>query len=245
MSVKPRVAFFDFAGCEGDQLQVINLEERLLDLFSHVEVVSFREVVTGHSDDYDIAFVEGSITRPEDEERIKEIRRNCTYLIAIGACATIGGINCLKNFITGQDYRELVYGRHARWYSTYAARPLKSVVPVDVELHGCPMDKNEFARCVKELLKGKIYRPPDYPVCLECKKAGNICVFHRGKLCLGIITRAGCGASCVSKGAVCWGCRGVTPDADIDKVREIPAMRDFEWMEIRDLMRIYLCDGRA
>lgn len=244
MTAKPKVAFFDFAGCEGDQLQVANLEERLLDLLSHLEVVSFREVHTGHSDDYDIAFVEGSITRPEDEERIKHIRDNCTYLVAIGACATIGGINCLKNFINEQDYREQVYGRHARWYSTYAARPIKSVVPVDVELHGCPMVRDEFARCVKELLKGKIYRPPDYPVCVECKEAGNICRYHKGEMCLGILARAGCNACCVTEGATCWACRGIAPSANIDAAKEVMAMHGFDWMQIRDLMRLYLGNRR-
>ncbi|HWR04902.1 MAG TPA: hypothetical protein VN419_12930, partial [Humidesulfovibrio sp.] len=122
---KPRIAFFDFAGCEGDQLQIANLEERLLDILGHVEVVSFREVATGHSDDYDVAFIEGSITRPEDEIRLKEIRKNAKVLVALGACAAIGGINCLKNFLAENVYREEVYGSSARWFSTYAARPLK------------------------------------------------------------------------------------------------------------------------
>jgi len=99
MAAKPKVAFFDFAGCEGDQLQVANLEEKLLDLLQHIDLVAFREVMTEASDDYDIAFVEGSITRPEDAERVRGIREKAKVLVAIGACATIGGINCLKNFI--------------------------------------------------------------------------------------------------------------------------------------------------
>ena len=108
--MKPRVAFFDFAGCEGDQLQVINLEEQLLDMLEHVDVVSFREASTAHSDDYDIAFVEGSITRPSDEERLKEIRGNAKILVAIGACATIGGLNALKNFHDLDEVKQYVYG---------------------------------------------------------------------------------------------------------------------------------------
>jgi coenzyme F420-reducing hydrogenase gamma subunit len=207
-TAKPKVAFFDFAGCEGDQLQIANLEEKLLDILAHVEVVSFREIKTGHSDDYDIAFVEGSITRPEDEERLKDIRSKAKVLVALGACAHIGGINCLKNFMGEAFYRDVVYGPHAGWYRTYAARPLSAVVPVDAEIPGCPIDPLEFARVVKELLLGRTPWLPDYPVCVECKMAGNICRFDIGRMCLGFITRAGAGPA-ANEGAHCWGLPGV------------------------------------
>jgi sulfhydrogenase subunit delta len=244
MAGKPRVAFFDFAGCEGDQLQVANLEERLLDILSHVEVVNFREIMDERSDEYDIAFVEGSITRPEDESRLKEIRERCSILVAFGACATIGGINCLKNFHSEAEYRSAVYGKNAGWYSTYAARPLKRVVKVDLEIHGCPVDKNEFARAVKELLMGKMYQPPDYPVCVECKMAGNICRYETGQHCLGIVTRAGCGACCVTEGAVCWGCRGLAPSANLDAAKKVMDRFGFSWVQTQDLLRLYLGDSR-
>jgi sulfhydrogenase subunit delta len=243
--MKPKIAFFDFAGCEGDQLQVANLEEKLLDIVSHVEVVSFREVMTGDADSYDIAFVEGSITRPEDEVRIKDIRSKAKYLVALGACATIGGVNCIKNFMSPDVYKERVYGHYGRWYSTYAARPLKKVVKVDVEIHGCPIDRNEFARVVKELLLGRLPWLPDYPVCVDCKKAGNICRYDLGRICLGIITRAGCGACCVSEGAHCWGCRGVAPKANLDAAREVMGRNGFEHKTVRDLLRFFLGDTYA
>ncbi|MFW5730569.1 MAG: hypothetical protein ACOCPN_02875 [Desulfonatronovibrionaceae bacterium] len=240
MPAKPRVAFFDFAGCEGDQLQVANLEERLLDIVSHLEVVRFREIKTLKQDNYDIAFVEGSITRPEDEDRIRQIREQAKILVAFGACATIGGINCLKNFISEHEYKSMVYGKSAGWYSTYAARPLSAVVPVDMEIHGCPIDKNEFARAVKELLLGKIYEPPEYPVCVECKMAGNICRYEQGRLCLGIITRAGCGACCVTEGSVCWGCRGIAPNANMDAASQVMNEHGFSWLQAQDHLRLYL-----
>jgi coenzyme F420-reducing hydrogenase gamma subunit len=243
--MKPKIAFFDFAGCEGDQLQVANLEEKLLDLISHVEVVSFREVMTGHSDDYDIAFVEGAITRPEDEARIKDIRAKAKYLVALGACATIGGVNCIKNFMSADVYKERVYGASGRWYSTYAARPLKKVVKVDAEIHGCPIDRGEFARVVKELLLGRQPWLPDYPVCVECKKAGNICRYDLGRICLGTITRAGCGACCVTEGAHCWGCRGVAPKANLDAAREAMNKNGFDHKTVRDLLRFFLGDTYA
>jgi len=238
---KPKIAFFDFAGCEGDQLQVANLEEKLLDVLDHVDLVNFREVMTERSDEYDIAFIEGSITRPEDEKRIKDIRSKAKLLIALGACASIGGVNCIKNFLEDSVCRDVVYGDKARWYATYAARPVKAVVPVDLEIPGCPVDRKEFLRVVKELLTGKTPWMPDYPVCMECKKAGNICNFERGRACLGIITRAGCGACCISEGAVCWGCRGLAPHANLDAARYV--MEDlggFSRREVQDLLRLYL-----
>ena len=241
---KPSIAFFDFAGCEGDQLQVANLEERLLDILSHVNVVNFREIMTEQLDHYDVAFVEGSITRPSDAERLKDIRSRCTYLVAFGACASIGGINCLKNFQQEAEYRQSVYGSRAGWFETYPARSLKQVVKVDLEIHGCPVDKNEFARAVKELLKGKIYQPPDYPVCVECKMAGNICNYEKGNLCLGIMTRAGCGACCVSQGSICWGCRGPAPTVGRDAALEVMDRHGFSWQQSQDLMRLYFGDHK-
>lgn len=245
MAQKPRIAFFDFAGCEGDQLQVANLEEKLLDILSHVEVASFREVATGHSDDYDIAFVEGSITTPKDQERIRDIRAKAKVLVALGACATIGGVNCLKNFVEQDVCRDYVYGRNARWYATFAAMPLSSVVTVDLEIHGCPIDRGEFARMVKELLLGRTPWMPDYPVCVECKKAGNVCRFELGRMCLGIITRAGCGACCVTEGALCWGCRGMVPGANLDAAREVFSQAGFERRQVQDLMRFFLGHSHA
>ncbi len=242
MADKPKVAFFDFAGCEGDQLQIANLEETLLDVLGHIDVVAFREVMTGeYADSYDIAFIEGSITTPADDTRIREIRAKSRYLVALGACATIGGINCMKNFLSETTYRQQVYGEHFRWYPTYAARPVCAVVPVDAEIHGCPIDPNEFLRVVKDLLLGNTPYIPSHPVCVECKAAGNICRFDLGRPCLGIIARAGCGACCVSEGAQCWGCRGLAPYANLDAARYVLEDRAvLSRIEVRDLLRLYL-----
>lgn len=238
---RPRVAFYDFAGCEGDQLQIANLEETLLDVLGHVQVVSFREIMTGHEDECDIAFVEGSITRREDEERLRRIRANSKLLVALGACASIGGINCMKNFMSETMYRRQVYGDAARCYDTYPARPLSAVVPVDAEIHGCPIDRDEFLRILRELLVGKKPYVPDYPVCAECKQAGNICRYDLGKLCLGMITRAGCGACCVTEGAHCWGCRGLAPVANLDAARYVMEERaGYSRSEVQDLLRMFL-----
>ena len=236
---KPRVAFFDFASCEGCQLQVVNLEEDLLKVLAVVDIASFREATKDHSDDYDIAFVEGSITRPADESRLKGIRSNAKVLVALGSCAALGGINCLKNFQPQEDVRKFVYGDKAFQYDTYPARPLKAVVPVNFEIPGCPVNRGEFATVVKDLLLGKKPRIPNYPVCVECKMAENICVFEKGMTCMGPVTRAGCSACCVLEGSFCWGCRGLVDDPNVDSEREILAKHGLSVQDVLGRFRLY------
>jgi sulfhydrogenase subunit delta len=236
---KPRVAFFDFASCEGCQLQVINLEEDLLRLIEAIDVVSFREATKDHSDDYDIAFVEGSITRRSDEDRLKEIRANAGVLVALGSCAALGGINCIKNFHSEEYVRKFVYGDRAFQYETYPARPLKAVVPVDFEIPGCPINRKEFAGVVKAFLQGKTPQLPSFPVCVECKIADNKCVFEKGMTCMGPVTRAGCGACCVTEGSFCWGCRGLVDDPNVDSEREILAKHGLGVHDILASFRLY------
>jgi coenzyme F420-reducing hydrogenase gamma subunit len=219
--MKPKVAFFDFAGCEGDQLQIANLEEQILDLLGQVEVVSFREVMKEHSDDYDIAFVEGSCTRLQDEERLKQIRKNASIVVAIGACATIGGINSLKNYQDMELVKNTVYGENAHLFDTYLARPIDAVITVDAYVHGCPIDKDEFLHVVKSLLLGKKPEIPNYPVCVECKKNENVCAFERGEFCVGPVTRAGCNSCCVNEGTKCWGCRGLVDNPNENSQKEV------------------------
>ena len=219
--MKPKVAFFDFAGCEGDQLQIANLEEEILDLLAQVEVVSFREVMKEHSDNYDIAFVEGSCTRLQDEERLRQIRKNASIVVAIGSCATIGGINSLKNYQDLDAVKKTVYGENADLFDTYLARPIDAVIPVDAYVHGCPMTKDEFLHVVKSLLLGKKPEIPNYPVCVECKKNENICAFERDEFCVGPVTRAGCNSCCVNEGTKCWGCRGLVDNPNENSQKEV------------------------
>ncbi len=222
MSDKPRAAFFDFAGCEGDQLQIANLEEKLLDLIEVVDVVSFREVMKEHSDDYDIAFIEGSVTRDHDVERLREIRDNADTVVAIGACATIGGINSIRNTQTPEKVKERVYGDKADLFETWdKAKGIDSVIEVDYKVHGCPIDRDEFLHVVNSLVMGREPNIPDYPVCVECKLNENVCAFERGEFCVGPVTRAGCDSCCVNEGTVCWGCRGMIDDPAENAHKEI------------------------
>lgn len=220
---KPRLAIFDFACCEGCQLQIINLEEELLELLTLVEPVEWREAMAEQSDEYDIAIIEGSITRPEDEERIKDIRKKAKILIAMGACATFGGINKLKNNFPLDDVKKTVYGKDANLphLETSATKGVDEVVKVDYKIEGCPIEKNEFAYIIRSLLMGRHPDIPNHPVCVECKLKENECRFEYGEICLGPITRAGCGARCPSAGSWCYGCRGFIPDPNVNAAKDV------------------------
>lgn len=220
---KPKVAIFDFACCEGCQLQIVNMEEEILDLLSIVDVVQWREAMSEQSSEYDIAIVEGSITRPEDEERIKKIRERAKILIAIGACATIGGVNKLKNLFPLDEVKQYVYGSHARMAHLETARTksVGEVVKVDYEVQGCPMDRGEFAYIIRCLVAGKEPVIPNYPVCVECKLKENVCRFEYNEVCLGPVTRAGCGARCPSSGLWCFGCRGLVDDPNVNAAKDV------------------------
>ncbi len=223
--MKPKVAFFDFASCEGCQLQIANLEEEVLKLIEIVEVVSFREVMKEHSDDYDIAFVEGSIQRPIDEERLKKIRENADVLIALGACAHLGGVQKLANQWTAREVTKEVYKDFDTtgndFFDAYGAKALEEVVEVDYVIPGCPIDRNEFKRVVTTLVMGREPKLPNYPVCVECKKNENICVFELGQFCLGPVTRAGCNSACPNFKSACEGCRGFLDDPKMEAEKTV------------------------
>ncbi|MBN1360140.1 MAG: hypothetical protein JW993_06090 [Sedimentisphaerales bacterium] len=221
---KPKIAIFDFACCEGCQLQIVNLEEELLDLLGGADVVEWREAMSEKCDEYDIAIIEGSITRLEDEERLKLIRSRAKILIALGACATIGGINKLKNnFDDLDEVKKCVYGKDANkpHLATQPTKAVDEVVQVDAYVHGCPIDRKEFTYIMRCLLMGKEPEIPEYPVCVECKAKGNPCLWEYGQVCLGPIIRAGCGARCPSNGFRCFGCRGYIDNPNVDAAKDV------------------------
>lgn len=219
--MKPKVAFFDFTSCEGCQLTVVDSLQTHPELLDVVEIVQFREAMSEKGEDYAIAFVEGSISRASDEPRLKQIRERAAVLVALGACAHLGGINAIRNAQPLDDVRRYVYGDKADWYETYPARPISAVVPVDAVIPGCPIDRNEFLEVVKALLLGKKPPLPDYPLCVECKLKENVCLFHKGGYCLGPVTRAGCNAICPTYGDGCEGCRGLIPDPNRNAMSDV------------------------
>jgi len=223
MTDKPRVAIFDFACCEGCQLQIVDLEDELLELAAAVELVEWREVMSNQSREYDIAIVEGSITRPEDEERLWLIRSRAKILIALGACATIGGINKLKNNFALEDVKRCVYGKDAgrKHLDTDMTKALDEVVTVDYKVHGCPIEHNDFLNIFRSILAGKKPEIQEYPVCVECKLKGNRCLWETGQVCIGPIIRAGCGAWCPSSGFRCFGCRGYIDNPNVNAAKDV------------------------
>jgi coenzyme F420-reducing hydrogenase gamma subunit len=248
MSAKPRVAFFDFTGCEGDQLQVLNLEERLLELVEVVDVVSFREATSERADEYDIAFVEGSITTPHDADRLREVRAQADLVVAIGSCAAFGGINALRNHQDFETAAERVYGADAALFddpdaelfeSFEEAKPASAFVEVEYEIPGCPIDGEEFVQTLTALLNGAEPTLPNHPVCLECKFEENTCAFDRGETCLGPITRGGCGATCVGAGTRCWGCRGMVDDPSQDAYTAVLSEHGLTATEITETYQLY------
>jgi coenzyme F420-reducing hydrogenase gamma subunit len=220
---KPRVAIFDFSCCEGCQLQIVNLEEELLNLIGAVEVVEWREAMSEQSTEYDIAIIEGSITKAEDEERLKKIRSRAKILIALGACATIGGVNKLKNNFDLSEVTEYVYGEDAgnKIVQTIPTKAVDEVVQVDCKIHGCPIHRPEFISIMQALLIGKKPEIPEWPVCVQCKAKGNPCLWDYGQVCLGPIIRAGCDARCPSAGFRCFGCRGYIDDPNINAAKDV------------------------
>ena len=238
--MKPKIAFLEFTSCEGCQLEVLNLTAgELLDLLGAVEIVNFREARTNRTDDYDIAFIEGSISRDSEIPRLQKIREQAKIVVAIGACACLGGVNCLKNNMPMSEALRIVYGDSAKYYDTIPARPIQSVIPVDYYIRGCPPLTSEFLKVTKALLLGKKPEIPAYPVCTECKMAGNICVFELGKTCLGPVTRAGCGAICVTGGRHCWGCRGLVDEPNLNSEEEILKKYGLSAEQVVEKFKIY------
>lgn len=238
---KVRVAFFDFADCEGCQLQLTYINEALLGVLSHVDIVNFREVMHERSEDYDVAVVEGSITRPHDEERIKKIRSIAKYVIAYGACATIGGVNGIMRQHKIEDAVKIVNPNRKFALETGLVRPVDQVVKVDAYVHGCPTNNKEFLEVLKSLLlkDTTCYLVPTYAVCVECKKKEIVCLFEKGQVCMGPVTRAGCGAWCPSNGNTCYNCRGLLDDYNKQGQTDILAKYGYSAEILKDKFNLY------
>lgn len=238
---KPRVAIFDFACCEGCQLQIVNLEEELLDLLTVIDPVQWREAMSDQSDEYDIAIIEGSITREQDEEPLKQIRARAKTLVALGACATIGGINKLKNAFDLDEVRHAVYGDAAGQphLDTAPVKAVHEVVKVDYNVHGCPIDGQELAYILRCLLAGRPPAVPRHPVCVECKLRENVCRYEYNEICLGPVTRAGCGALCPSNGFWCFGCRGFVDEPNLAAAREVMSHYGKTVEDLQDKLQLF------
>jgi coenzyme F420-reducing hydrogenase gamma subunit len=236
---KPRVAFFDFSDCEGCQLQFANMGETLLAVTELVDIVNFREIMSEQGEEYDIAFVEGSITTDNDVLRIKKIREKAAVVVALGACATIGGVNGIKNRAPLEVAKQRVYGDKAPLINTIKTMPLHEVIKVDYVINGCPVYIPEVVAVLKCLLMGKPYAVPDYPVCVECKMNENVCRYEKDEECMGPVTRAGCNSWCVNNGNRCYGCRGLVTNPAADAQKDIMAKYGLKPEEILRHFTLY------
>lgn len=212
---KPKLAVYKFSSCDGCQLSILDLEDELLALAGAVEISFFlearRKVEPGP---YDIGLVEGSISTPEEAERIVQVRKECRFLVTIGACATSGGIQALKNWADVEEYKRIVYASPQYIDTLDTASPVAAFVLVDFELRGCPVNKYQLVEVITALIAGRRPQIATSPVCLECKRAGNVCVMvAEGTPCLGPITQAGCGALCPTYGRGCYSCFGPAESA--------------------------------
>lgn len=237
---KPKVAFFDFACCEGCQLQVANMGESVLDVLGLIDVVEWREVMSEKwSRELDLAIVEGSITDPHAVERIKQIRDRSNIILALGSCATIGGVNGMKNNFDLGEINQCVYGTSARFFPTIPTHAVHQVVKVDYFVNGCPIYIPEFVSVLKAVLKGLPYYVPDYPVCVECKLNENVCMYDRGVSCLGPVTKAGCNSWCINNGNICYGCRGMVSNPNEKGAKDVIAKYKIPVDLIMNKMNMY------
>lgn len=210
MSDRPRVAVWKFASCDGCQLTLLDCEDELLPLTEHIDIAYFLEATSakGHGP-FDISLVEGSITTAEDAERIQRVRDESEVLITIGACATAGGIQALRNFGDVDELLRIVYPTPAYLSTLDTVTPIADHVEVDFELRGCPIDKRQLIEVISAFLAGRRPEIPTHDVCFECKAAGTPCVLiAHDTPCLGPVTHAGCGALCPRFGRGCYGCFG-------------------------------------
>jgi sulfhydrogenase subunit delta len=214
---KPRLAVWKFASCDGCQLSLLDCEDELLAVADAVDIAYFPEATRAEiSGRYDVSLVEGSITTAHDAERIQDVRQRSANLITIGACATSGGIQALRNFADVREYVSIVYARPDYISTLATSTAIADHVPVDFELRGCPISKRQLVEVIGALLAGRRPATPAHSVCVECKLKGNVCTMvAHGTPCLGPVTHAGCGALCPSYDRGCYGCFGPkeTPNA--------------------------------
>ena len=207
---RPRLAVWKFASCDGCQLTLLDCEDELLAIAGAVDIAYFPEATRGKiQGHYDVSLVEGSITTPHDAARIHEVRRRSTALITIGACATAGGIQALRNFADVKQYASVVYARPDYIDTLATSTPIAGHVAVDFELRGCPISKRQLVEVISAFLAKRRPVTPPHSVCVECKLKGNVCVMvAHGTPCLGPVTHAGCNALCPSYNRGCYGCYG-------------------------------------
>ena len=237
-SGKPKLAVWKFSSCDGCQLSLLDCEDELLAVAEKVDIANFpeasRAVVKGP---YDVSLVEGSITTPHDAERIHRVRRSSKLLITIGACATAGGIQALRNFKNVNEFISIVYANPQYIETLNKSTAIADHVHVDFELRGCPINKYQLVEVISALLNGRKPNIPPYSVCVECKRRGTVCgLVSHGSYCLGPVTQAGCNALCPTYHRACFGCYG---PKETPNTASLSALWEASGVPQEDLVRLY------
>lgn len=238
---KPKVAVWKFASCDGCQLSLLGCEDELLDVVGEIEIAYFLEATSAIvKGPYDISLVEGSITTEHDVHRIRKIRQQSKKVVTIGACATSGGIQALRNYADVDDYIRAVYARPDFISTLRTSTPIQEHVAVDFELRGCPINKAQLLEVINAMLNDRAPNIPHYSQCVECKRKGTVCVMvAKGIPCLGPVTHAGCGNLCPSTDRGCYGCFGPSESANGMALAQQLSKLGMKKNEIRDFFRSY------
>lgn len=236
MTKKKKLAVWKFASCDGCQLSLLSVEDELLVLAETLEIAYFLEATRRvQKGPYDLSLVEGSVTTPHDAERIRHVRSISKKLVTIGACATAGGVQALRNFADVKEFTSVVYAKPEYIHSLATSTPISEHVKVDYELHGCPIDKQQLLQVIGAMIHERPPNIPSYPVCVECKTRNNVCVMvAHGTPCLGPVTHAGCGALCPTFSRGCYGCYGPADTLNPDSLS-----RAFEGTSASDVARMF------
>jgi coenzyme F420-reducing hydrogenase gamma subunit len=226
-AARPRLGVVKLASCDGCQLTLLDLEDELLDLAERVDIVEFPEATSRRSEGpFDLLLVEGSVSTPEQAVEIRRLRREAKLLVTIGACAQTGGVQALRNWLAFGEVAAAVYPQPDAIASLHHSSPVSDLVPVDLELPGCPVSPASLREVLAAVLVGRRPQLPDEAVCLECKRRGVVCLLASGRAgCLGPVTRAGCGALCPGVGRGCFGCFGPRESANPASLETDAALR--------------------
>lgn len=238
---KPKVAFYDLTGCQGCVLSVIYNEDDLLDIIGAVDIKAFRFIMGETYDGpLDICFIEGSVVSKDDLKILKNLRERSKILVALGACAHVGNIQSIRNFTDEKEIDYLKYDKTEQNQDTGEPKPIHEYVNVEYSIPGCPPDRDEIKTFFKDILLGKEFRNHKDPVCVECKLNENNCLLDNNIICLGPITQGNCKAICTTNGLKCYGCRGLTYDANFKEYFKMMEEKGFNTDEVKKIMNTFM-----
>ena len=239
--MKPKAGFYGITGCAGCLLSVIFNEDELLSMANALDIVSFPFIKEKNSEGkLDIVFIEGTVVSNNDIEVLRELRERSKLVVALGACACHGNIPALRNFANEEELDYLKYEKQGHIRDTGKPVPISSIIKVDYSLPGCPPDRDEIKIFIKDILSGKVFRNYNDPVCRECRLFENGCLLDYNRICLGPITRGNCRAVCPTNGFECYGCRGLTDDANFEEYFKLLEDKGISSAEVKKHMETFI-----